>query len=162
MKDDQINRRKSSRYDTEVKIYFDIPYDIETKVKYQIDETSPSSKKNKKYSAVSKNVSTEGLCFMSGQKLETDTLLSLEVYVPSAKEPVRMKGEVRWSALNKDASSEKGDQYATGVKLMTVEGQSVFDSIFFDEDYKVEWSVVLESVVGKFRVLAQKKEEPSE
>ncbi len=157
------DRRKSNRFDTEVKIYFDIPYDIETKVEYRIEGQGEQNKQedsSKKYLAISRNVSTEGICFISKHKLEVDTALSLEVFVPSSKEPVHMKGSVRWSKPG--LPNEKSEcQFESGVKLTEVEGDSVFESIYFDETYKVEWSVVLQSILGNFRILAQKKEDDS-
>ena len=146
--------RKFERYDTEVRILFQVAYDIQTKVEYRVinpDQDSASPK----YSALSKNISVEGLCFSSVQKLEVGDILSMELYLPAHKDPIPMQGEVRWS--EKKSPSQKSDKFDTGVKLMTINGKPVHESIYFDQDNKVVWSLVLESVFGSFRIFAQKQ-----
>ena len=56
-----IERRKYLRYDTEMKVYFRVKYDIETRVKFKVLKGEPTHK----YSGLCKNVSVEGLCFVS-------------------------------------------------------------------------------------------------
>lgn len=149
-------RRKYSRYDTELEVYFHVNYDVRTKVKYQKMDKKHEKPVSSKHSAVSKNVSAEGLCFTSDQALKEGDFLFLEVYVPKAKEPIIMEGEVRWSGKG-TATAKKTDKVYTGVKLVTVNGISVHDSVYFDEPNKIVWSAVLESVLGKYRTLGQKK-----
>ena len=81
-------------------------------------------------------------------------ILDLEIYVPSAKEPIHMEGVVRW--CNRCI---KGKKYNTGVKLTSVEGNPVDKSIILDSIHNVAWSIVLESVFGSFKhlMLKQKK-----
>jgi len=61
-----------------------------------------------------------------------------------------MLGEVRWS---KKLSSSPKDAYEfdTGVKLLTVMGETVSKSVYFDKKYRVFWSIVLDYIFGSFR-----------
>ena len=87
--------RKYSRYDTEVKIYFHVAYDIKTKVRFRLIDKAhhPASPQ---YAAISKNVSAEGICFTSQKKLQKGDLLFLEVFIPDGRDAIPMHGEVRW------------------------------------------------------------------
>jgi len=147
-------KRKYARYDTEVKIFFRVTYDIKTKVEFQIKERDKKAL-SKKYPAESKNVSVEGLRFSSKKKLEEGDIVYLEVYLPTIKEPIYMKGEVRWSHAT-SLKEKKEHKFDTGVELMTVNGRSVRDSVYFDETNKVFWSTVLDSVLGSFRKIVQR------
>ena len=147
------DKRKYERYDTEIQIYFAVTYDIQTKVEFQVLDESKESLK--KYSAVSKNVSAEGLCFYSEKELKRGDRLYLEVYIPGSKKPIGMEGEVRWSQGMMTAKKKK--VFDTGVKLLVVNGESVAKSIYRDDKYQVIWSTVLECVLGNFRILQQKK-----
>jgi len=147
-------RRKYERYATEAKVYFRVVYEIKTKVEYQIADKEEGTL-SKKYSAMSKNISVEGLCFVSDRQLAKGDKLYLEFYLPKREQPIRMEGQVRWSqATSKEEKQE--DKFDTGVKLTAVEGKSVMASIHYDEPNHLVWSVVLESVFGSFRKIAQK------
>ena len=146
-------RRKYPRYDTELKVYFQLKYEIRTRVKFQIMRAGPKSRAGRKYSGLSKNVSVEGMCFVSRKKLKKEALLFIEVYEPRVKSPVKMEGEVRWS---KKISGETKDAFHTGVRLISVNGKPVSDSIYFDNKYNVMWSVVLESLFGDFAAALRK------
>ncbi|MFH1359577.1 MAG: PilZ domain-containing protein [Candidatus Omnitrophota bacterium] len=150
MKEISNERRKYSRYDTEVKVYFRVTYDIKTIVKFQIIEEEKEQGDQRKYSAISKNVSAEGICFCSNKRLEKGDILYLEVYLPGAKNPIRMKGDVRWSRVC-GSSTPKEKKYDTGVQLVIVNKRPVSRSIHFDEKNNIVWSNVLESVFGSFR-----------
>jgi hypothetical protein len=146
-----IERRKYLRYDTEMKVYFHVKYDIKTRVKFKVLKGAPTHK----YSGLCKNVSVEGLCFISKKKLNIGDMLLLEVYEPIVKGPVMMEGQVRWcKKLPVGAGKEKA--YHTGVKLVLVNGRSVPDSIYLDKKYKVAWSAVLDSLFGNFAAMVRK------
>ncbi len=158
-------KRKYERYDTRAKIYFQVKYDIATKVRFRVIDKIKNKALTKKYEALSKNVSAEGLCFSSVKQLNEGDVLYLEVYLPVPaekkvslpkrfKKPILMEGEVRWSeSLGK---LKRQTLYDTGVKLITVDGQPVDESVYFDDMNRVVWSAVLESVFGKFRITAKK------
>ena len=145
------DKRRYERYDTEVKIYFYVTYDVRTKVRFKIVARNGKTS-SPQYSALSRNVSAEGLCFSSDKKLAPGDYLHLEVLLPGGKKSVPMEGEVRWCL--RSPSSKK---YDTGVKLGYVSGESVEKSIYHDQAYQVIWSIVLESVLGNFRILEQKR-----
>jgi len=151
MKKSNDERRKYERYDTEAEIYFHVTYEVKTKVEFQILESKSSDTiLSRKYIAISRNVSAEAICFCSEKQLKTGDMLFMEVYLPSEKKPIHMEGQVRWSCATKQK-----DRFDTGVKLNTVNGKPVHGSIYFDEENKVVWSAVLDSVFGNFRKLIQ-------
>ncbi len=148
-------KRTSERYDTQVKVYFSLAYDLETKVNYQLIDKDKNISSAAKEQAVSKNVSIEGLCIVSSKKLNKHDKLAMEVYVPSSDEPILMKGDVRWC---QEAVNSKGaKEYLTGILVETVNGQLVKDTINYDDQYMIKWSAVLESVLGSYRILSQER-----
>jgi len=153
--DQPPEKRKYERYDTALKLYFDRGFEVETKVKYQLLDKQNDKPISRKYAALSKNVSAEGLSFLASQQLNPGDYLQLEVYLPTATKPVRMEGEVRWSNPMA-ADKREGPMFQTGVLLTKVNGEAVDPTIHFDKQYQVSWSNVLESVLGHFKDLAKK------
>ena len=152
------DRRKYYRYDTEMKLHFRVHYDIRTKVKFHILNAIKKRILLKRYSGVSKNISAEGLCFVSRKKLTVGDILLLEIYPPKAKKPVLLEGEVRWShPVSTDPRYKK--LCHTGVKLLLADGKAVSGSIFHDKENDVAWSVVLESVFGSFKKMIKSLKE---
>jgi hypothetical protein len=147
------DNRKFERYDTEVKIFFQVTYDVETKVEYEVLDKEKKEPKTEKHPGLSKNVSAEGLCFISDEQLKKGDLLHIEVYLPQRSTPIEMQGEVRWS----QPSEKKKGSFDTGVQVITVNDQSVEKSVYQDLKHKIMWSIVLESVLGNFRILAQNR-----
>ena len=154
--DKKEERRKFQRYNTEVKIYFDFTYDLETKVEFELVEEAKTRKSSKKYSAVSRNISVEGLCFISKKRVKEGEKVNLDVYLPSSNDPIPMTGEVGWCAV----SSSKEKKYNIGIKLLSVKDESVSDSVYYDKEYKVNWSAVMESVFGNYKLLMGGKYKP--
>jgi len=156
MHDHGQDKRKYERFDTEVKIYFQVSYDLKTRVEYQILDKDKKETASAKYEAVSRNVSAEGLCFTSDKNLEKGELLFLEIYLPKQKEAIPMKGEVVWCRPDSLAKKNEG-KFDTGVRLIMVDGKSVPESIYRDKEHGVVWSAVLDAVFGNFRIFAQKR-----
>ncbi|MBN1526222.1 MAG: PilZ domain-containing protein [Candidatus Omnitrophica bacterium] len=148
-------RRKYPRYDTEVKIFFHVTYDIKTKVKFKVLVGHHKGLGAHKYSGLSKNVSVEGLGFVSHKKLEKGDLLFIEVYEPKMKAPVKMEGQVRWSRKLPDKENGK-DLFHTGVRVILVNDKLVADTISFEKKYNVMWSAVLQSLFGSFAAMLRK------
>ncbi|MBI5150781.1 MAG: PilZ domain-containing protein [Candidatus Omnitrophica bacterium] len=148
-------KRQYERYDTELKVYFHHTYDIRTKVRFQLFDRLKKKAISQKYSALSKNVSAEGISFVSSHPPKKGDYLNLEVYLPTATQPVVMEGEVRWSRLI--ARDKEGKVFQTGVLLKKVNNNPIHDTIYFDEEYHIHWSNVLESVLGKYKSLAKNK-----
>ncbi|MFH1678915.1 MAG: PilZ domain-containing protein [Candidatus Omnitrophota bacterium] len=148
-------RRRFQRHDTEMKVSFQVSYDIKTRVKFQVLDKSKQKLASKKYSGLSKNINVEGLCFTSKKKLEKGNKLLLEVYAPNIVVPVRMQGKVLW-----DIEFPQGSGlFHAGVKLISVNKKPVADTIHYDKKYKVIWSIVLESVFGSFKTMVKKIKE---
>lgn len=144
-------RREFSRYDTEAKIYFHVSYGLKTKVDFQLINKEES--RAKKYHGLTRNISVEGLRFSSSKELKAGDKLYLEVYIPERKTPIYMTGEVRWSKEFRDDSEKY--KYDTGVKLISVMGELVHKSVYFDKEYQVFWSTVLNYIFGSFKKCIQ-------
>ncbi len=149
------DRRKYSRFEMGAKIYFQVIYPFETRIEYKILENKQNPSSQEKHSALSKNISVEGLCFTSRHKLEAGNKILLDVYLPDQSEPLQMVGEARWSKMN-SAGIKQGTTFDTGIKLLSVKEQSVTESVYFDQENRIIWSVVLESVFGGFRKFSQR------
>ena len=145
-------KRKNERYETEIDVYFHFPYELQTKLDYQVTDDTHTQPVSPRYSGISKNVSAEGLCFNSKTILSKGDYLLIDLHLPGDNTNVMMEGMVRWCQAGK---RQKG--YDTGVQLITVNGESIKESIYFDETYQVEWSALLESVLGKFRIISQNR-----
>ncbi len=156
MKDFSAEKREHKRHSARVDINFQFAYDVKAKLKFQRSEGDVDNDDLTPHSAVSQNVSSDGLCFISDQKLEKGAPLHLEVFVPTSKKIVNMEGEVRWSEKEGSEASVK-KRFNTGVHLRSVEGQLVQETVYYDEVYKIVWSAVLESILGTFRKAVQEK-----
>lgn len=157
MNKNKKERRRYGRYDTEVKIYFCVTYDVKTKIEFQVLDIKAQDKTlSEKYFALSKNVNAEALCFTSEKELEKGDILYMEVYLPSMKTPIHMKGRVRWSRATSLKQKTK-NKFDTGVKLISVNGKSVPESVYYDEANQVFWSIALDSVFGSFGKLTQQR-----
>lgn len=148
-------KRKFDRFETDVKIDFYVSFDVRTKVDFRVKDPKQGTLSPQKYSAISQNISAEGMSFISGKKLEKGDGLVLDVFIPSANRPIRMEGSVRW-CKTLPSGKDKVQSFEAGVKLLTVNGSSVEKSISQDPVHRVTWSVVLESVFGNFKHLALK------
>lgn len=142
-----INRRRHPRYNTEMEVYFEVRYDIKIRVEFRVIDGLPEDKDTNKYFGLCNNVSAEGLLIVSKKQLTNGDLLMLEVYDPAAKDPINMEGEVRWCEKCPGPSKEH-DMFYAGVQVVSVNGKSVADTVYFDKKYKVVWSAVLESIFG--------------
>ena len=151
-------KRQCERYDKEVKLCYDFPYgfpyDAAAKLKIQVEN---QSQQPKRYAGVSKNVCATGLCLTSHHLLEKGQHLHLEIFLPQGHQPIQMDGEVCWCDRS-SLSTAKRELFMAGVKLQSVEGQSVAESVHLDEVHHVIWSNVLEAVFGTFRKLMQEKQ----
>lgn len=152
-----FEHRKYQRFDSERKVFYDFAYDFESMVEVEpIHSDEGVIPQRFKYSGVTRNVSLEGLCFRADHELRRGDLLNLEVFIPGDDQPVHLLGEVRWTFLAEDEQKPESS-FDTGVVLRTVEGKGVRETIHFDENYHVYWSDVLESILGRFRILQEQK-----
>jgi len=145
-------RRKYERYDANVAVDYYYAYDFETKVQYEVVKDSD----HKKFSVLSRNISAEGLSFTTDAKLEEGSSICLDVYVPFSESKIHMDAEVRRSQPI-SAGDDGAMKFDTGVRLLTANGKSIEETIYFDEKYDVMWSDVLESIVGAYRIISFNK-----
>lgn len=69
----------------------------------------------------SKNISEDGICILASEILSKDSVIELEVFIPSTKEPIRAKGQVAWQE-DKSQINEIGKRtFVTGVKFLEIE-----------------------------------------
>jgi hypothetical protein len=167
MSEKKQERRKYDRFKTDVEIYFDFIYDLETKVKFELVNENGETSSSEKYSAVSRNVSVGGICFSSTQQVTQGDLLHLEVYLPGSEDPVHMKGKVEWckpvipSYEDRLLEEVEGQRpFEVGVRLIYVGDQLVEETIHHDAVYDVDWSAVLEAIFGNYRMLMEGKYKP--
>ena len=152
-------KRRYERYNTEVKVYFDFAYDLQTKVEFEVVDKKKHSALSKKYTAISRNIGVEGMSIAANKELKKGDLLQMEVYLPNIKNPIPMEGMVRWCQTRDDFSKEKdGEQdseyaFRAGIQIFSVNGEAVPGSVHYDQEYKVHWSNVLESVFGNYKLL---------
>ena len=149
-------KRRHQRYEHEVSITVHYSYDLKTTIKFQRLPTATPPVESRQYSAVTKNISVDGLCFIASEKLATDDKVSIEVYLPDHDQPTCLTAQVCWSK-SLEAASNVEIHYETGVRLLTVDGRPVLDSIYYDTEHEVEWNDVLESIFGRYRILAREK-----
>ncbi len=143
------DKRKFDRVPIGTDVFFQLSFEVKTQVNFQIVDRDLNRPLSRKYLALSKNVSIEGLCFSSLKKLEEGELLVIEIVSPASKQPVRMKGLVRWS--RKLTPPEFDDnKFDTGVKIIEISGRPLDATYTRDAEKKVVWSGVLEAVMGNF------------
>lgn len=145
------NKRQMSRYQTSADLNFTYDFDASLDVHPLSGEPKDS---NPTYHGHLKNVSTEGLCFNSDHELHQGDVLNLDVHVPWTKTPVHLMAKVRWT---KEIASEDTHHFNTGVKIITIEGKSVEQTIRFDQAHGIYWSEVLESILGQYRIFIQQQ-----
>lgn len=89
---------------------------VATKINYRIRNKGEAGAAASE-AGIGKNISMDGICFKAKQKLDSGTMIDLEIFLPSEAEPLLLKGEVRWS---RDIKAEGKTEYETGVALATV------------------------------------------
>jgi len=102
-----VERRKYIRFESQTEIHF------------HIRERSEEESSRKRISGITKNLSIQGVCFVSDKELQAGTVITLEVNLPTQEEPLLLEGEVRWSQISENQGEE--GMYETGVKLFTVD-----------------------------------------
>jgi hypothetical protein len=147
-------QRKAPRFDTDVKLSFTTAYDFRTEVDYTVDSEKKRGQAQT-YIGFSKNISVGGICFESPKELTSGEYLWIELHLPKHNKLIYIEGEVRWSCLA-TVSPTSPRLFTTGVLVKKVDGSNVEETIYFDEDYKVMWSKLLERVLGGFAQLNKK------
>jgi hypothetical protein len=149
--------RTYERYDKKEKAFIFYNYDFATKMDF-IDYDTGGTSLVHKYPACSKNVSAEGICFTSLKKLKEGENIKLELYVGEQAAPIHMEGQIRWSQAV-HLGKEEDSLFDTGVRLLSVEGKSVPESIHFDNTHHVLWSESLEQILGKYKEIMKKRKD---
>ncbi len=96
-----------------------VRFDIAAKVKFQVIPQDKNEAPSQTVTAISKNLSFEGIRFTSEKKLETNVMLKLEINLPLQLKPLVIEGQVKWcqSLMQPDGK----ELFETGVKLFTIE-----------------------------------------
>jgi hypothetical protein len=130
---------------------------MSTRLQFQVKTQLLPEDLISKYPAISKNVSLEGLGFVASKPLSEGDLLILELYLPHERNPIHMEGKVCWSKPAEVEIQSSKLRFETGVQLIKIEGQTVPETIYFDKEYKILWSKVLDSILGGYRLHVQKE-----
>jgi Tfp pilus assembly protein PilZ len=149
------NKRKYSRYDTDVKVSFRVPYDFSAEVDFKITEEMIEGR-DRTYIGFSKNISVHGLSFESPKRLEIGDLLWIDLHLPKSDKVVFMQGEVCW-CKSIESSMEDKSKFQAGVQIAKVDGLDVEQTVYFDKTYGVVWSELLERVLGGIAKICRKK-----
>jgi Tfp pilus assembly protein PilZ len=149
------NKRKYSRYDTDAKMEFRIPYDFLAEVDFKITEEMIEGR-DRTYLGFSKNISVHGLSFESPKRLEIGDLLWIDLHLPKSDQVVFMQGEVCW-CKSIETSMEDKSKFQAGVQIAKVDGLDVEQTVYFDKTYGVVWSELLERVLGGIAKISRKK-----
>lgn len=145
-----IERRRHTRYDSEVKVVFYTSFNFEAKLDFRFKKPDEKDFSHAKYYGTTKNISAEGLCFMTNMELCKRDSLWMELFLPSQDKPVLIQGRVRWSRVQKPASSGE-KQVETGITVLSVNGEEVQKTLVLDEVHKIYWSNLLECVLGEYK-----------
>ena len=140
------NQRSHRRYITKPKEPVHFAYDVTTALDFQVRNKEDKDALSEKHFAMMKNVSVVGLCFESSDEVNDGDGVHLEVHFPGTDECVDMEGKIRWI-------EKHGNRFDAGVELETVAGKNVAETVHFDDLYQIEWSEVLETVFGKFKII---------
>jgi Tfp pilus assembly protein PilZ len=84
-------------------------------------EYFPLGKNNLKKSSFTENVSPVGICFLTDEKIEVDTILSLRIHLPNSKDALEAKGKVIWTNVSAFLSVEKASHYDVGVEIIEID-----------------------------------------
>lgn len=147
------NRRTYERFDKQAKAFFYFHYDLNSKLDVQrvIEGTTDQIEK---YPATSRNVSAQGLCFRSLHQLNQGNHLQLDMYLTGDKEPIHLEGEVCWCQAANSVSPQ--GFFDTGIRLLSINGLPVAETIHYDQTYHLIWSNVLDIIFGDIRKMSQK------
>ncbi len=149
------NRRKYERYTTDARVEFRVPYDFEAEVDFKITEEIMEGRE-RIYAGISRDISIRGLSFRSPKRLDPGDLLWMDLRLPKSNEIVFLRGEVCWCKTT-DAPGDNKPAFVAGVKINSVDGHDVDETVYFDKAYGVIWSELLERVLGGFAKLNRKK-----
>ena len=91
---------------------------VEAKVTFQFTEKGQEQPSFGTVKAISKDLSVEGICFISNKQVPPSSRLKLEIVLSPDQQPVKLEGDVKWS---RPVSPQKGQElFSTGVRLFTV------------------------------------------
>ena len=95
-----------------------VRFNVKTEVKFQAQQKYQGQTPSENVSAITKNLSVEGVCFLTDKGLDPGNMLKLEIVVPDQPEVLHLRGEVMWSIPVSLPDGKQG--YETGVKLFTI------------------------------------------
>jgi len=91
-----------------------IRLEVPIEVKYVVEEDSDPVRKR----VATKDLSCDGLRFISERKLDEGSLLDLNLTIPGATNPVHIKGKTIWS---KKLSTEDAAPFEVGLEFVQIE-----------------------------------------
>lgn len=91
--------------------------EVGAKVNFRIKEQKKERAHPEKVSAISRNMSVEGICVRTDRRVASGTELELEVFLPSESEPLLLRGQAKWSQPVQ--TKEGKEMFDIGVQLFT-------------------------------------------
>jgi hypothetical protein len=149
MLDNSGERRRYPRYDTELKVFFHKKYDLKTRIVYKVISSLNKSIEEHKHSGFSKNISAEGVCFISHHRLTVGDLLTMGIYPPAKDVPVPMEAQVCWQR-RLPWQPENKPLFLVGCRVTKVNGKYIAGAIHLDTRYNIIWSPVLDALFHNF------------
>ena len=122
-------------------------YDLTTRMKYHLQHEDAENLED--HDATIKNLSVNGLCFVADEQFNIGDPIFIDAIITD-DEDVVMTGTVAW-CMPFPIDETPTKYFSTGVELQEIEGKKVVDTIYYDEEYHVEWSDVLEKIFGRYR-----------
>jgi len=95
-----------------------VRFDVECNINVQVVPAGGISEPSDIVSSLSKNLSMEGICFVSEKAIDPGSLLKVEIFVDEQKQALSLQGEVVW---NHEVTRDGKVVFEVGVKLFTIE-----------------------------------------
>jgi len=149
-KDHRTYRRHRLKKDISLDFAYDVDVDVDISSKGNLGKPPDF-----KFKGLCKNISVEGMCLISDEKLKRGEKIDLDCHFSGGKKPVHLQGNVRWS---KEVIDKLHNRYfETGIRLTTIEGRFVHRSVRFDKKFNIYWSDALELFTKQLKKVIEDK-----
>ncbi|MFH1378890.1 MAG: PilZ domain-containing protein [bacterium] len=105
-----------------------VRFNIDARVNFKVKGTDKTKTSDKAIPGLVRNICVEGACFILDTRFAVNTILHLEIQLPSFSRAVHLTGEIRWSRpfMNQDVFN----MFETGVKIIEIDKED--EIIFID------------------------------
>jgi c-di-GMP-binding flagellar brake protein YcgR len=92
--------------------------DVSAKVVFKVKDKKTLNLPREAYESFSKNISIEGVCFISPTAPKLHKAIELKIYLPGEKRAINLVGKTKWCRVVKKEDGEK--VFEVGVELSTI------------------------------------------